>query len=247
LRGLTRTYINRLVRNGYDTPEAIAEVPVGELERILPKRLAQRLHRHCEIRYGPQGLKLKEARPPIEAPLAGEEHPGGEAPLANEAHPDSKADKAGAFAEILANNELLARFRSSLAMTENLSELAINPPTILIDEKQNLFFYAGFRVELAPTTFKLMALLGKWPGKVVSRSEIYERLWPEILLNPDSSSNPYDRQISDHKRKIAVQIKKAIKGKAEIDSDQIKNLIKTRRKVGYMLDLKREEVCMFFS
>jgi len=80
------------------------------------------------------------------------------------------------------------------------------------------------------------------PGEVVSRSEIYERLWPEMLSNPDSSSNPYDRQISDHKRKIAVQIRKAIKGKAEIDPAQIKNLIRTRRKIGYMLDLKREEV-----
>jgi DNA-binding response OmpR family regulator len=69
-------------------------------------------------------------------------------------------------------------------------------------------------VELAPTAFRFMALMGKRPGEVVSRNEIYDRLWPEMLSNPDSSSNPYDRQISDHKRKIATQIQKAVKGKA---------------------------------
>jgi len=229
-----REFNNRLVKNGYDTPEAIAGLPLGELERILTARLAQRRQRYCYNLYGPQGRKVKEAHPAGGAPVAGEEHRVGEAHQIP-------------FADISANDELLARFRSSLAMTENLSEVALNPSTILIDEKQNLLFYAGLRVELAPTTFKFMGLLAIRPGEVVSRSEIYEHLWPESPSNPDYSSNPYDRQISDHKRKIAVQTKKAVKGKAEIDPDQIKNLIRTRRKVGYMLDLKREEVCIFFS
>jgi len=55
---------------------------------------------------------------------------------------------------------------------------------------------------------------------------------------------PSDRQISDHKRKITTQIKKALKGKAEITLEEIKNLIKTRRKVGYVLNLNYEEVFM---
>ncbi len=246
-----REFNNRLVKNGYDTPEAIAGLPLGELERILTARLAQRRQRYCYNLYGPQGRKVKEAHPAGGAPVAGEEQRVGEAPVgveppAGEGEPESEAHQIRSFAEIVANDGLLARFRSSLALTDNLAQLVTGAPEILIDERQNLFFYAGFRVELAPTTFKFMGLLAIRPGEVVSRSEIYEHLWPESPSNPDYSSNPYDRQISDHKRKIAVQTKKAVKGKAEIDPDQIKNLIRTRRKVGYMLDLKREEVCIFF-
>jgi DNA-binding winged helix-turn-helix (wHTH) protein len=193
-------------------------------------------------------MNPKGKYPAGEAPVAGEEHRVGEAPPvggahpASGAHPDGKAHQIRPFAEIAANDGLLARFCSSLALTDNLARLATGTPEILIDEKQSLFFYAGFRVELPPTAFRFMALLGKRPGEVVNRNEIYDRLWPEMLSNPDSSSNPYDRQISDHKRKIATQIQKAVKGKAEIKPERIKTLIRTRRRVGYVLDRKREEI-----
>ena len=82
-----------------------------------------------------------------------------------------------------------------------------------------------------------MALLAKRPGDVVIRDEIYGHLWTD-LSNPASSSNPYDRQISDYKRKITTQIKKALKGKTEITLEEIKNLIKRKRKVGHMSDLR---------
>jgi helicase len=35
-----------------------------------------------------------------------------------------------------------------------------------------------------------------------------------------------------------------VEGKAEIKPERIKNLIRTRRRVGYMLDRKREEICV---
>ncbi|MBW2084158.1 MAG: hypothetical protein JRI39_14070 [Deltaproteobacteria bacterium] len=41
---------------------------------------------------------------------------------------------------------------------------------------------------------------------------------------------------------ITTQIKKALKGKTDADPDQIKSLIKTKRKVGYVLNVKYEEV-----
>ncbi len=68
----------------------------------------------------------------------------------------------------------------------------------------------------------------------MTRDEIYAHLWPD-LSDPTSSSNPYDRQISDHKRKITTQIEEALKGKIEITLEEIKNLIETKRKVGICL------------
>ena len=114
-------------------------------------------------------------------------------------------------------------------------------PVILLDEKQNLFFYRGCPVRLAPTTFKLMALLAKRPGEVVTKDEIYAHLWPEFS-NTGTSSNPYDRQISDHKRRIAVQMRKVIKDERGNETDDPKDLITTRRKIGYFLNLNRAQV-----
>ena len=167
LRGLGRTYITQLVREGYDKPETIAEIPTEELERILPKRLARRLHKYCQIHYGPKEPKPKES-PPVK-----------------------EAWQVRPFSEITSNDGLLGQFRSRLALTENLSHLVTDPPVILLDEKQKLFFYRGYTVQLAPTTFKLMALLAKRPGEVVSKDEIYANLWPD-LSNP-GTSKPHDR------------------------------------------------------
>ena len=218
-RGLGRTYINQLVYQGYDTPETIAELPLEELEKILPKRLAERLYKYCQVHYG------SEEEKPKEEPSA------------------KKAWDVRSFSEVISSDGLLPEFRSRLALAENLSDLVTDPPTILIDEKQNLFFYQGYPVHLAPTTFNLMALLAQRPGEVITKDEMYSHLWPD-LSNPGSSSNPYDRQISDHKRKITTQIKKALKGKAEITLEETKDLIKTKRKVGYVLNLNYEEVFM---
>ena len=43
IRGLGRGYISRLVGNGYDSTEALAELPVEELEKFLPGDLARRV------------------------------------------------------------------------------------------------------------------------------------------------------------------------------------------------------------
>jgi len=74
-------------------------------------------------------------------------------------------------------------------------------------------------------------------SQVVTRDEIYAHLWPEYASG-NGSDHPYDRQISDHKRKITMGIKKALKGKDGADLGQPGELIKTWRKVGYMLDVK---------
>jgi hypothetical protein len=217
LRGLSRTYITQLVREGYDKPETISEIPIEELERTLPKRLARRLHKYCQIHYGPKEPKPKET------------------------HPAKETWQVRPFSEIISNNGLLTQFRSHLALSQNLAIIVNDPPVILLDEKQNLFFYHGYQVQLAPTTFKLMALLAKKPGEVVTRNEIYSHLWPEFSSS-DHTSNPYDRQISDHKRKILKQIIRAVETEIYPNQARLENLIGAKRKVGYMLYLTKQDV-----
>jgi replicative superfamily II helicase len=43
IRGLGRGFISRLVQNGYDSPKALSELSIEELEKMLPQELAHRI------------------------------------------------------------------------------------------------------------------------------------------------------------------------------------------------------------
>jgi DNA-binding winged helix-turn-helix (wHTH) protein len=84
-------------------------------------------------------------------------------------------------------------------------------------------------------------LLAKRPKEIVTRQELYDRLWPGEM-SYDGNNKPYERQISDHKSKLIAQIRKGITGKVAVEKDELKTLIFTRPKVGYMLNVGKENV-----
>ena len=143
--------------------------------------------------------------------------------------------------EIVRNEILLSVLRTKLAHIKNLTDLIIDPPAILIDERQMLFFYKGFPVMIRPISFRLLLLLVKTPREFVMREVIYDHLWPGET-NYHGTNKPYERQISDHKRKLIAEIRKGMTGKAEIAAGEMETLISTRSKVGYMLNLAKENV-----
>ena len=71
--------------------------------------------------------------------------------------------------------------------------------------------------------------------------ELYNRLWPGEM-SYDGNNKPYERQISDHKRKHIAQIRKEIAGKIAVAPGELETLIFTRPKVGYMLNVGKEDV-----
>lgn len=145
--------------------------------------------------------------------------------------------------EIVRDESLLSAFCNKLANTKNLADLVTNPPAILLDEYQRLFFYRGVPVTLRPISFSYLLLLAKTPERYVRRETIYDHLWPGEV-NYQGSDKPYERQISDHKRKLIDEIKRGIAGKIEIAAAEMESLITTRLKVGYMLNVARENVLM---
>ena len=130
---------------------------------------------------------------------------------------------------------------TELAHIENLRELIIDPPVILVDERQKLFFYRGIPIMLRPISFSLMLLLAITTKEFVMREVIYNHLWPGET-NYQGTNKPYERQISDHKRKLIAEIRKGMTGKAEIAAGEVETLISTRSKVGYMLNLAKENM-----
>ena len=145
------------------------------------------------------------------------------------------------LSELLRNGSLLAELRRRLTCVTHLSELIADPPAIVIDERQKLFFYRGIPIPLRPVSFSYMLLLAQCPKEIVPREEIYSRLWPGEL-DYDGTNKPYEGQVSDHKRKLVAEIKKGIAGRVEIREGEIADLIATRSKTGYMLNCDRGSI-----
>lgn len=264
LRGLGRTYINRLIAEGYDTPEAVAELPLAELERLLPKHLAERLYRHFHKDYQKQEDATEQA-------VAKEIHEAGDSGRTEEKSDDDKRGLEGtppaapsvsvgasaaapatlppvgdisfprSLPDILRDTALLSALHTRLADAKDLRELIADPPVIFMDEGQQLFFYRGCPIKLQPASFQYLLILAGKPKQIIARDEIYRRLWPGPMKY-DGSNKPYERQISDHKRRFIAQIRKAVAGKIAVEPGELETLIFTRPKVGYMLNLPQGNV-----
>ena len=140
-----------------DLSGIVVELPLSELARLLPQRLAVRLYnlvrKLFEIPEGP-------------------------------CFPCSLAD-------LLCNRSLLSMLRAKLAHVNNLLELIADPPAILIDERQKLFFYRGIPVMLRPVSFSYLFLLAQTPREFVMREAIYNHLWPGEM-DFEGTNKPYE-------------------------------------------------------
>jgi len=248
LRGLGRTYINTLLAEGYDTPEAVAELPLAEIERLLPKHLAERLYRHFHKDYQKQEEATdQKATTGICETSEQTNTDKDQTRTDSEAAPLPIAPPAGdisfprTLADILQDKILLSVLRTRLADAKDLREWIADPPVIFMDEGQQLFFYRGCPIKLQPASFQYLLILAGKPKQIIARDEIYRRLWPGPMKY-DGSNKPYERQISDHKRRCIAQIRKGVAGKVAVDPGELETLIFTRPKVGYMLNLTQGNV-----
>ena len=148
------------------------------------------------------------------------------------------------LADLLRSRLLLTELRAKLAYVSHLSDLIVDPPAILIDEYLKLFFYRAIPVLLRPVSFSYMLLLAQRPGELIPRDVIYRRLWPGEM-NFEGTDKPYERQITDQKRKLLGDIRRGISGRMEVGEGELESLIATRSKMGYALNLGREDVLVF--
>lgn len=214
IRGLGRTYINQLIHNGYDTPETLAELPLKELIHWLPESLAQRVYQFFH---------------PVEITSI---------PVRSFSYPEEeKAD----FDQREANYTLSRKVAKETPMAGDSSETTGGKPVLVIDCKKLEVTFMGENVVLPPLSFQLLYCLAEKPGEYMTRTELYQKLYSndkDAIVSPQ----PYEHQISDHKRKIIDKIRKTFKRNGKINMTVIKNLILTRPRVGYMLNLECNEI-----
>lgn len=148
------------------------------------------------------------------------------------------------LAELRQNRGLLAALRARLSLIDNLIDLITDPPAILLDERQRLFFFKGIPITLSPSSFRYLFLLALSPGQFVTRATIYNHLWPGEM-NYQGTDKPYERQISDHKHHLTAEIKKGMADRRPLSPGEIEGLFSTQYKQGYRLNLIQEDVLVF--
>lgn len=116
--------------------------------------------------------------------------------------------------------ELLARVRAHLRRVNPAVTGEVRVADLVMNLDGREIFRGGRRVELSAKEFELLELVARNPGKVFSRFEIEEKVWPEYT----GGSNVVDVYIGYLRRKL--------------EEGNERRLIHTVRGVGYVL---REE------
>jgi len=107
--------------------------------------------------------------------------------------------------------ELMARVNSQLRRYRKYREMlegkeVENKDTVYtvggleLNEEKALVMLDGSPVKLTPLEFKILALLMKYPGRVFSAEELYERVWNEKAITTDT--------VMVHVRKIREKIER---------------------------------------
>ena len=117
--------------------------------------------------------------------------------------------------------ELLARVRAGLRRPEQRSGLLLECGDVSADLESQRATRAGASLDLTAKEFSLLCLLLRNPGKVLSRTRIYESVWHEQY---DGISNTIEVHVMELRRKL------------EAFGPRI---IQTRRGRGYMLEFPR--------
>ncbi len=116
-------------------------------------------------------------------------------------------------------SELLARIRSLIRRGPGRPLENIQIADLQIDIVQHRVLRAGMRIDLTPKEFKLLLLLARRLGDVLSRTVIAEQVWD---MNFDSDTNVVDVAVRRLRRKV--------------DEPFAEKLIHTIRGVGYVFE-----------
>lgn len=115
----------------------------------------------------------------------------------------------------------LRRFYSLGASSDtNMEKIVVN--NLVLDQRECKLFNNGEEVDLTYMEYKLLRLLMNEPGRVFTKSQIFENVWEEEYSYTDNTVTVYISKLRD---------------KLEVDSKNPK-LIKTVRGLGYKFEKK---------
>jgi helicase len=148
--GLSRDYIGKLVREGYNEERCLEEVTEEELGRVLPERLVQRIKSRIKEEKENQEAKKQKVK-------------------ANDSNAETEHRK-------LATGGLKPETGELETETGNLQPetiLEIDP------HRPDRIIFLGKEVKLTPLAFSLISLLAQNRGKVLTYDYLLGTIWKE--------------------------------------------------------------------
>jgi two-component system copper resistance phosphate regulon response regulator CusR len=118
--------------------------------------------------------------------------------------------------------ELLARIRSLLKRCQSANDEQLHIDDLEIDLRRHKASRSGLTLDLTPKEFRVLALLARAQGEVVSRKEIIDQIWDINFTTPTNILDVMVRRL-----------------RTKLDDPFETKLIRTIRSVGYALKSDR--------
>lgn len=221
--GLSRYYIGKLLGAGYNNGKCLKEASEEELNKILPKRLVNRIQERTKEEKDIQEDKTQK--------LIVEAENCEPAILPSPLKTTNTTSASHNFQPVSASSPPKTENPNS-----NLKPKNLKPKTVLEISlhRPDRIIFMGEKVEVASTEFSLIHLLAQHNNQVMSYDELLDTLWR------DEEDAIYSR-VSYHFSKIRSTILKTI-GKSKRNKEKVKNIFKVISRRGIMLNLEEDKL-----
>lgn len=216
--GLSRYYIRRLVGAGYGDENSLRDASGGDLSKLIPKRLVQRIQKRMKEKDIHQ--KMAKEKCMVQDENCKPESAILPSPL-----------KTTSITSV--SHNLKPESASSTSKTENCN---LKPETVLeisLNRPDRIIFM-GEKISVTATEFSLIYLLAQYNERVMSYDELLEELWK-------GEKDAIYNRVSFHFSKIRSTILKTI-GKSKRNKEKVKNIFKVISRRGIMLNLEEEKL-----
>jgi len=210
--GLSRYYIGKLVREGYNDERCLEEVTEEELGRVLPERLVKRIKSRIKEEKENQEAKKQKLK----------------------ANDSNKVTVNDSNAETESEHRKLTTLTTAKELKTETGEL--KPAAILeIDQhRPDRIIFEGKEIEVTAIEFSLIYLLAQNRGKILTHNDLLDTIWKE---NEDATYV----QITCHLYRIRRGILKII-GNNKKNKERVKDILKVISRRGIMLNLEEEKL-----
>jgi len=216
--GLTRSYIERLVKEGYEDEDCLEEVGEKELGDILPGRLVRRIQERIKEK------KVEEKEEEIRKEKEKEgEAAGGE--IGREEEQEVEEEKQGPGAK--------KEKEKREVKVDNEMEMIV--PVLEIDQhRPDRIIFEGKEIKVTAIEFSLIYLLAQHRRTILTHNDLLDTIWKE-----DEDATYV--QITYHLYRIRRDILKII-GNNKKNKERIKDILKVISRRGIMLNLEEDKL-----
>ena len=218
--GLSRYYIRRLVEAGYKDENSLREASEVELDKVLPKRLVQRIQKKMKEENNHQKVVKEKWR------------------VQDEKLKDFKTvpEDDGIYCKTC-NRYHINQQKMNISERQSATAsyvISLEPLLEISQLRPDRIIFLGKKIELTSTEFSLIYFLAQHNSQVMSYDKLLDELWK-------GEEDAIYRRVNYHFSNIRKAMLKAI-GENKNNIERIKNILVVVPGRGIMLNLKDKEL-----